>query len=207
MLELGRLLPAGQGNRPLRHDRPGIQLRGHHHQRHATDAIAGEDRGRNRVRAAMPGQERRVDIQRRAVAQLQQVVRDELPVRGKQEPVRRVGPEQGTPLVRAETPRGGDPDPMSTPPRGDRRGARLQPSAGGTVRSADDEQVVREPREALKQGNGERAGAQECDAAEAMHRERPARCPRPALLPRRWSALPRARAPRASRGSRCRARR
>ena len=64
-IELGRGLAAGERHRPLGHDRSGVELLGHDHQRHAALLVAGQDGARHRGRAAVPGQQRGVDVEGR----------------------------------------------------------------------------------------------------------------------------------------------
>jgi hypothetical protein len=54
-------------------------------------------------------------------------------------------------------------------PGGDRRWAGLQAATGGTVRLADDEQLVTQWRELREERYGKRAGAEERDPAELRH--------------------------------------
>ena len=67
-LELRRRLPPGQRHRPVPDDRPGVELRGHDHERHAALGVAGEDGAGHRCGAPVARQERRVDVERRARA-------------------------------------------------------------------------------------------------------------------------------------------
>ena len=87
-LELGRRLPPGERHRPARDDRPGVELLGHDHQRHAALRVAGEDRARHRRRAPVTRQERRVDVERRPLPDLQEVGRHDLAVGHEHEAIR-----------------------------------------------------------------------------------------------------------------------
>ncbi len=65
-LQRWRRLGAVEGDRPLRHDRPGVEPVVHPDERDASLAVAGKDRGRDRGRPAMSRQQRRVEVQRPA---------------------------------------------------------------------------------------------------------------------------------------------
>ena len=78
---IGAVSVPSSGTRVLGDDRAGVEARVHPHQRDAGLGVAREDRRRDRGRAAMPRQQRRVQVQR-TVPQLEQRRRDDLAVVG-----------------------------------------------------------------------------------------------------------------------------
>ena len=168
-LQLGCRLAAGQRHRPALDDRPGVELLGHHHQRHAALRVASLDRAGHRRRPAVAREERRVDVQRRSTAQRQEARRHDLAVRDEDEPIGVVAGELLARLVRTQARRRHDADAALSCGGGDRRGSQLEPPAGRPIRLADDEQLVGEIGHALEQRHAEGAGAEEGDAPDATH--------------------------------------
>ena len=117
----------------------------------------------------MARQERRVDVERGARPELEQVPGHELPIRHEDQPIRRPGAERVTRLVRTKPIRRQDADAVLACERRDRRCAQLEAAARRTIGLADDEEVVGALSHAREQRDPEGSGAEETDATDARH--------------------------------------
>ena len=110
-----------------------------------------------------------MDVEGRSRPSLQDLARDELAVRSKQESI---GPEvmdgRAT-FLRTKPLRGGEIELARARRLCHRRGSRIQTASSWAVGCGDNEQLVGELWQATEQWNGERPGSQECEAADGRH--------------------------------------
>ena len=166
--ELGRRLSSRERHGPALDDRPGIELLGHDHQRHAALGVAGKDRPRHGCRSPVARQERRVDVEGRPPPEPQQVGWHDLAVGHEDHAVRVESLELLAGDIGAQARGRQYRDAALACGNRDRRRPQLQPPAGGPIRLAHNHQLIREVRHAGEQRDPEGAGAEERDPADPL---------------------------------------
>ena len=110
-----------------------------------------------------------MDVEGRSRPSLQDLARDELPVRGKQETIGLEVVDDRATLIRTEPFRRREIELARARRFRHGRRSRIQTTPSGPVGGGDDEQLVSELWQAAQQRNGERPGSQEGEAADGRH--------------------------------------